>query len=66
MYFVAIRGSLLINISLDVPDLLLILSYLEVDGLDLGVAVNYILLLIADTLLIALSQLLYFGEEVIL
>lgn len=66
MYFLAIRGSLLINISLDVPDLLLILSYLEVDGLDLGVAVNYILLLIADTLLIALSQLLYFGEEVIL
>ena len=66
MYFLAIRGSLLINISLDVPDLLLILSYLVVEGLDLGVAVNYILLLIADTLLIALSQLLYFGEEVIL
>jgi hypothetical protein len=55
-----------INISLDVPYLLLVLSYFEVEGLDLGVAVDYILLLIADTLLVALPQVLNFGEEVIL
>jgi hypothetical protein len=62
----AIRGSLLVDVPLDVPELLLVLPDLQVEGLDLRVAVDDFLLLAADALLVALSQVPHLGEEVVL
>jgi hypothetical protein len=62
----AVRGSLLVNVPLDVPELLLVLPDLQVEGLDLRVSVDDILLLTADALLVALPQVPHLGEEVVL
>ena len=52
----AIRGTLLVHVRLDVPDHLLEIPSLQVEGLDLCVEVNDFVLMTADALLVALPQ----------
>ena len=52
----AIRGTLLVHVPLDVPDHLLVIPDLQVEGLDLCVEVNDFVLMTADALLVALPQ----------
>jgi len=52
----AIRGTLLVHVPLDVPEHLLVIPDLQVEGLDLCVEVNDFVLMTADALLVALPQ----------
>ena len=52
----AIRGTLLVHVPLDVPDHLLVIPDLQVEGLDLCVEVNDFVMMTADALLVALTQ----------
>ena len=51
-----IRGTLFIHVPLDGPELLLVIPDLQVEGLDLCVEVNDFVMMTADALLVALTQ----------